>query len=193
MNLKTMKRLFVFAAAALIVLSAAAQPGNDERPQPKERPSVEEEAQMKTDQMAAELTLTAKQLKKVYKFFKKDIKYRRENFEPGVPRPGGNHPAPPSGDFPGRGNFPGGGPGGMGPGGPRPSGSGGPGMRPGNPPSGMPPFGEIDYEALEKYNAKQDKKLRKIIGDENFAIWRAAHPQEVPRMPEPKFEQPDTE
>ena len=42
-------------------------------------------------------------------------------------------------------------------------------MRPGNPPSGMPAFGgEVDYEELEKYNAKQDKKLRKIIGDENF-------------------------
>ena len=38
-------------------------------------------------------------------------------------------------------------------------------MRPGNPPFQMPAFGEIDYEELEKYNAKQDKKLRKIIGE----------------------------
>ena len=73
----------------------------------------------------------------------------------------------------------------MGPGGPRPGAGGpGPGMRPGNPPFQMPAFGEIDYEELEKYNAKQDKKLRKIIGDENFERWRAAHPQRPPKMPE---------
>ena len=59
----------------------------------------------------------------------------------------------------------------------------------GNPPSGMPAFGgEVDYEELEKYNAKQDKKLRKIIGDENFEKWRATHPQELPKMPELKLE-----
>ena len=70
----------------LTMLSAAAQsgepmpqPGQD-LPQVKERPSVEQEAQMKTDQMAAELSLTEKQVKKVYKFFKKDIKYRRREF-----------------------------------------------------------------------------------------------------------------
>ena len=172
-----------------MVLSAAAQPSGEkpqkpERPQMKERPTVEQEAQMKTDQMAAELGLDEKQIKKVYKFFKSDIQYRRENFEFAGPRPDGNFPAPPQGGFPGgRGGFSGGGPEGMGPG-------GGPGMRPGNPPSGMPAFnGEIDYEALDEYNAKQDKKLRKIIGDENYEKWRANHPQERPKMPEPKFEE----
>ena len=35
---------------------------------------------------------------------------------------------------------------------------------------------------------KQDKKLRKIIGDENFEKWRAAHPQELPKMPELELE-----
>ena len=180
-----------------MTLSAAAQPGGgrpqmQERPPIKERPTVEQEAQMKTDQMAAELNLDEKQIKKVYKFYKSDIQYRREHFEFAGPRPDGDFPAPPSGGFPGGGpggmgpGGPGGmgpgGPGGMGPGGPRPG--GGPGMRPGNPPSGMPAFGEIDYEKLDKYNAKQDKKLRKIIGDENFEKWRAAHPQEPPKMPD---------
>lgn len=129
---------------------------------------------MKTDQMTAELGLNEKQIKKVFKFFKNDIQYRRENFVFGGPRPDGNFPAPPSGGRPGgEGGFPG----------------GGPGMRPGNPPSGMPAFGgEVDYEALEKYNTKQDKKLRKIIGDENFEKWRAAHPQELPKMPELELE-----
>lgn len=168
-----------------MMLSAVAQPKGpkpnfSERPQMKERLTVEQEAQMKTDLMASELNLDEKQIKKVKKFLKKDIEYRRENFEFNGPRPGGNFPAPPSG---GRGGFPGGGPGGMGPGGGNFPG-GGPGMRPGNPPSGKPAFKEIDYEGFEKYNAKQDKKLRKIIGDENFVKWRAAHPQEAPKMPE---------
>ena len=187
-----MNRMILMAAGLAMMLSAAAQPSDErpqmpERPQMKERPTVEQEAQIKTDQMAAELGLDEKQIKKVYKFFKSDIQYRRENFEFGGPRPDGNFPAPPSGGRPGgQGGFPGGGPGGMGPGG---FPGGGPGMRPGNPPSGMPAFGgEVDYEELEKYNAKQDKKLRKIIGDENFEKWRAAHTQELPKMPDLELE-----
>ena len=49
-----------------MMLSVAAQPSGErpqmpERPQMKERPTVEQEAQMKTDQMAAELGLDEKQ------------------------------------------------------------------------------------------------------------------------------------
>lgn len=180
-----MKRTILIAAGLTVMLSAAAQPGGSfpqqkpERPQMKERPSVEQEAQIKTDQMSAELSLDEKQIKKVYKFFKNDIKYRRENFEFAGPFRGGNLPAPPSGGFPGggKGGFPGGGP---------------QGMRPGNPPSGMPAFGgEVDYEEIEKYNAKQDKKLRKIIGEENFEKWIAAHPHEAPKMPELELQLPE--
>ena len=189
------------AAGLAMMLTAAAQPsGNGMPPEGQEqkaprmkRPTVEEEARTRTDQMVAELSLTEKQEKKVYKFFVNDIEYRRENFEPVRHRPSGNFPAPPEGGFPGGGP---GGPGGMGgpmgggfgpgmgPGGPG-MGPGGPGMGPGG--SGMRPKFEIDYEALDAYNAKQDKKLRKIIGDENFAKWRANHPQEIPKMPEPEL------
>ena len=183
-----MKRTILMAAGLAMMLSAAAQPRGEkptfyERPQMKERLTVEKEAKMKTDRMASELKLDEKQIKKVKKFLKKDIEYRRENFEFGGPRPEGNFPAPPSGS---RGGFPGRAPGGMGHGGGFPG--GGPGMRPGNPPSGKPTIKEIDYEGVEKYNAKQDKKLRKIIGDENFVKWRAAHPQEAPKMPELEVE-----
>lgn len=176
------------------MLSAAAQTGDEgqqrpERPRMKERPTVLQEAQALTDRMAAELGLTEKQVKQVLNFYKSDIKYRRESFESGGPRPDGGFPAPPSGDFHGKGGFPAGGSGGMRPSGPPPGGGHG-GMRSGNPPSGRPSFAqEIDYEALEKYNAKQDKKLRKIIGDENFEKWRAAHPQEVPQLPELEIQQ----
>lgn len=44
---------------------------------------------MKTDQMTAELGLSEKRIKKVYKFFKSDIQYRRENFEFGGNPPSG--------------------------------------------------------------------------------------------------------
>ena len=43
---------------------------------------------------------------------------------------------------------------------------------------------EIDYEKLDKYNAKQEKKLRKILGESLYTQWRSAHPQEQPRLPD---------
>ena len=54
--------MILMAAGLAMMLSAAAQPSSErpqkpERPQMKERPTVEQEAQMKTDQMAAELGL----------------------------------------------------------------------------------------------------------------------------------------
>ena len=70
----------------------------------KQQPSVEQEAQMRVDQMSAEMPLTDKQAKKLLKFYKKDIKYRRENFQmaggPGGNRGGqGMRPGnPPGGD-----------------------------------------------------------------------------------------------
>ncbi|MBR4809935.1 MAG: hypothetical protein IK031_06620 [Bacteroidales bacterium] len=65
------KKLIVFLLFAFMpmMLSAAAQTGGEgqqrpERPQLKERPTVEQEMQALTDQMAAELELTPKQDKK---------------------------------------------------------------------------------------------------------------------------------
>ena len=81
--------------------------------------------------MAAEIPLTDKQIKKVYNFFKRDIKYRREHFQFSGPRPGGTPP---------------------------------------------PGFSPVDPEEIERYNARQEKKLRKIIGDQNYVKWRANHP-----------------
>jgi hypothetical protein len=189
-----MKRMILLAAALSIALAAAAQPSGG-RPQfDRERPTVAEEAQKLTDEMAAEFPLTDKQIKKVLKFFKKDIEYRRENFEFGGPR---MHPEGftdrPNGGFPGGGpGGPGGmgpgGPGGMGPGGHRPPGGHPGGMRPDGA-NGRPSFGEINLIEWEEYNEKQDNKLRKIIGDENFEIWIAKHPHKAPKLPEIKFDE----
>lgn len=181
-----MKSLTLIAASLVICLSAAAQPGG-QNPGPKdhqkgpEKPqlTVEQEAQMRVDRMAEELPLTEKQVKKLTKYYKKDIEYRRENFEQGAGFPKGFPGGP--GGFPGgqrpdfqggrpEGGFPGGGPGGQ-----RPDFQG-----------GRPPMmgGEVDIETIEKYNAKQEKKLKKILGDDLYNQWRAKHPQERPKLPD---------
>ena len=181
-----MNKTFLIAAALTITLGAAAQPnqrphhpghhGEGVPPQPL---TVEQEAQFKVDQMASELPLTDKQVKKLLKFYKSDIKYRRENFsfEGGLrPDSQGERPqGPPPGGRP-----QGGGPGMGGPGG---FPGGGPGM--GGP---RPPMGDqVDFEELEKYNQKQEKKLKKILGDDLYTQWRASHPMERPKLPEAEF------
>lgn len=197
-----MKKLILLAASLAAAFCASAQPSEGGRGQDNgdpgmgPMPTVEQEAQTRVDQMRAEMTLSDKQVKQLTKFYKKDIKFRRENLQQGgmPPRPdgengSGNRPQRPQGGRPAGGMGPGGGPGmGMGPGG----GQGGPGMGPGGMPGGQgfgPQSGSRTYgpEDIEKYNQKQDKKLRKIIGDSNFESWRAKHPQEDMPMPQPEI------
>ncbi len=184
-----MKRIVLLAATMAISLAAMAQSSGQVRPdnrndqrQPSARPSVEQEAQMRVEQMAAEFPLTQKQVKKLLKFYKKDIQYRRDNFQMhGGPRPdGGQRPGNNGQRGPemGREQRPHGNPG-MG------AGNGHrPGMEAGTPPSRRPDNQNVDFEEIEKYNLKQDKKLRKIIGDDNFTRWRASHPNEMPQLPQ---------
>ncbi len=50
-------------------------------------------------------------------------------------------------------------------------------MGPGN---GRPAFSgesEIDVATLKKYNAKQEKRLQKILGKELYSQWRSHHPK----------------
>lgn len=178
-----MKRIILITAALAIGLAAAAQPGNQKKAYPgkpgeKIQPlTVEQEAQMKVDQMTSELVLTPKQVKKLTSYFKKDITYRRENF----PMAGGRGPK----GLPPGGGPQGGRPQGMGPGG-HPG--GGPGMRLDGQ-GGRPPQmdSEIDFEKLDKYNQKQEKKLRKILGEDNYSLWRSKHPMESPKLPDVEF------
>ncbi len=176
-----MKKIYLVAAALTIMLGAAAQPN---RPQEL---TVEEAAQLRVDQMSDELPLTQKQEKKLLKFYKKDIQYRRDNFQTGNgPRPdsaGGR----PQGMPQGGGRSPQGMGQGMGPGG---SQGGFPGGGPGMGPQGGRPQvtgDDIDFEKLDKYNQKQEKKLKKILGDDLYSQWRSSHPMEVPGLPEPQL------
>jgi len=196
-----MKRIILLAAGMVMALAAMAQPtgqaqsnNRNGQHQPMERPTVEQEAQMRVDQMAAELPLTQKQVKKLLAYYKKDIQYRRDNFQMGRgPRPdGGERPDNNGQSSPGmgQGRPPQGGQG-MGPGSGRGPGmgqgrppQGGQGMESGTPPSGRPEIQDVDLEELEKYNLKQDKKLRRIIGEDNFTQWRSSHPHEIPELPE---------
>lgn len=44
-----------------------------------------------------------------------------------------------------------------------------------------------DLEAIEKYNQKQEKKLKTIPGEDLCTQWRSRHPQEAPKLPEIDF------
>ncbi len=153
---------------------------------PFENMTPEESAEKLTAEMTEVLELTAKQVKKVTKYNVKDQETLQSlytsSFEgfggpmgggsggPGG-RPGGfgGPMGGGPGGFGGRpGGMPGGGPGGM------PGGQGSPGMMP---EGGFPPM-TPDLSELEEYWSKKEKKLRKILGDEQFGKWYALHPEQ---------------
>ena len=204
-----MKKLMIIAAGLVIALSAVAQTSDAQAVQKKDHHreplTVEQEARMRVKKMTKELDLTDGQAKKLLKFYEKDIRYRRENF-PTAGRPDArpekvqqcdsckmhgkpearpekgqrdsafhpHHHAKPQGK---PGARPEGKPG-VRPDGPRHSQDhNGPGMRPDAPK-------EIDYDALEKFNERQDKTLKKILGEEKFNLWRSKHPRKPLPLPE---------
>lgn len=175
-----MKKFMIIAAGLVIALSAAAQTTDAQTARKKDhhrKPlTIEQEAQMRVEKMTKELDLTDGQAKKLLKFYKKDIRYRREKF-PAADKPEAGPEKGPrdSAVRPQHNGKPQGGPG------PRPEGKPGvrpspdhnghgPGMNPGAPK-------EIDYEALDKYNEKQDKNLKKILGEEKYNLWTSKHPR----------------
>jgi len=127
--------------------------------------SPEVRAKNKADMMLREVGLDEKQYKKVYKLFKRDYQ-NRENLSSSF---GGMSMG---GGFPG-GGFPGGG-----------MPMGGPGMGGGFPGGGFPGMGPTGGQIDEKYFEKQEKKLQKILTVEQYNKWHAAHPTEMPPMPE---------
>ena len=164
-----MKKILLVAASLGIVFSAAAQPGNQKKAYPekpsfkhqKENLSAEEFARERVDMMSEELSLTGKQKGKLNDFFVKDFNYRKENFKrPEGPRPDfkGERSGEAKKEFKGE-------------------------HREGHG-HHHPQMSKEDMKKMEKYSAKQEKKLKKIIGDDNYSKWRSSHP--INKRPHPQ-------
>lgn len=147
-----------------------------EKVQQKEVPNPEKAAQRRTDEMDKMLDLTEKQYKKIYKLF---LKEEKEKVEALMERhPEGRSGQPPMGGRPprGEGRPP------MG-GGMPPQGGGFPGM--GGDTDDMTPEERMKArgEEIQKEQEKWEKKIRKILTDEQYEIWQARQPQILPPMP----------
>lgn len=155
-------------------------PGTEQKELPREVPSPEKAAQRITDRMKKELQLTDKQYKKVYKL---NLKEQKKIF---AARQEGAEMRQPMGERPDRnGERP-----------PMPMGEGGmrPGMGGGRPPMGGPGMARMDKdsaEELQKAAASKEKKLKKILTEEQFAKWQKMRDeQKPPRRPHNNAEAP---
>lgn len=164
--MKTVNYVWMCGVLMLFCLGGYAQPHSGEaRPaEPPQRMTPEQIATRKTEHLNRELGLTEKQFKKVYKIYLKQAQTLQgemesrfaERMESGRPPMGG----------------PGGPGGGMRPG------PGGPDMR-GERPEGMPRgmMPGISMEESEKDLAARDKKMKKILSEDQYAKWRKLESQ----------------
>ncbi len=178
-----MNKLYRHLLIAALAIAPATLPAQNEPPrmpeegqrppmgemrEPGKKPSLQQIARKITDKMDSELDLTEKQYKKIYKLNLKELKEAEADSL-----------------YLGRGMQPGFGPGpGMGP---RP---GGPGMGPGM--GGRPdkqefqPLTELQMkelrEAHEKARIKKDKKMRKILTDEQYYKWVRSEQERLSKM-----------
>ncbi len=154
------------------------EPRAEQKELPREVPSPEKAAQRITDQMQKELQLTDKQYKKVYKLNLKEQKKIFSTRLAGMRPPMGAMPDM-NGERP-----------------PMPMGEGGmmPGMGGGRPPMGgpgMPHMAKDSAEELQKAAASKEKKLKKILTEEQFAKWQKMRDeQKPPRRPHNNAEAP---
>ena len=170
-----------FAAAPFTLMAQGNRPDPSRMPeggpgefndrQAPKKMTAEQIAHQMTDRMDHLLTLTDKQYQKIYKLNLKEVKEMEAD----------------SVFMSRRGGF--GGP--MGPGfGPRPGmGPGGPGMRP--PGMERSEGGRLSDEQMEQLRAerekariKKDKRLRKILTDEQYGIWVKSEQERLIRMRE---------
>jgi len=178
-------KLLITASIMMFSIGVFAQT-QDNHPSPPKQRTPEEIAKAEADMMKAELNLTDKQYKKVYKLIKKDHEYRQSQMEnafaEGMPPQGGMPGGMPQGGMPG--GMSGGMPGGMG-GGRPPMGEMGQMPRPEGGQPGMKPLEDI---VTEEYLEKQENKLKKILTEEQYSKWRSKHPAEQLELPPFEFE-----
>lgn len=157
------------------------QPDPEQKQLPREIPSPEKNAQRMTDRMKEELQLTDKQYKKIYKL---NLKEQKKMFEA---REEGGMQRPPMGERPDRGDARPFGDGGMGPG-PNMAGGRPPMGGPGGP--GAPRMTRDSAEELRKAAASKEKKIKKILTEEQYAKWQEMN---KPQRPAPKQDGPKKE
>lgn len=154
--MKKMKRTIVimFAFVGLGPMMAVAQnPVDESRDVSVTRalPNPEKAAQKKTDEMNRLVNLTEKQYKKIYKLFFKSEKERLEMTMPrpeGAPFRGGMPPVPARGDLP---------------------------LERKERPEGMPSGpGKERQEEMRQQQEKMEKKIRKILTEEQYGKWKAS-------------------
>lgn len=144
-----------------------------------QRPPIEFDperiAQMQTDMLDKELSLTKKQCKKVYKLYLKQAKEMQSTM--GANRPGARPPM-----MMGGGRGPGGMGGGRGPGGGGRPGGGGPGMSHGQQPSfdnntprndePVPDERQMIPEESDEQIETMEKKMQKILQSDQYVHWQ---------------------
>lgn len=171
------KKMFILAAACCCLLGGQAlaqerperpgAPADSVRPHREhfaEVPNPEKAARAETDRLKEALQLTDKQYKKVYKLLLKEQKERLEAFAARPPRGEGRPGMGPRGDRPpmGGGGFP----------------SDMQGVRPpmGDERPAPRPDRAAREEEMKKKAAKRDKKMKKILTDEQYLQWKALPP-----------------
>lgn len=129
----------------------------------KEIPNPEKAAQKLTDEMDELLQLTEKQYKKIYKLNLKEEKEKIERMTGKNSFEGGRPPMPPMGGMPPQGGF--------------------------LPMNGMrPPMPENMQEDMQDRIEKRNKKLKKILTDEQYEKWMSRKPEpEEPAMSLPSM------
>lgn len=142
----------------------------------KEIPNPEKTARRQTDEMDRVLNLTEKQYKKIYKLYLKEEREKLKLKFGGKPMGReGEHPMPPmDGGYPQMG-------GGQ-------SGELGPALMGGRPPM-LPQAHEAKHFEEEAERLKKiEKKLRKILTEEQYAVWLTMKPEPpVPGKDKPVF------
>lgn len=164
---KQMKRL-CYAVGIVMMTSFLALPTTaiaqeSARTERHELPNPERSAKQLTDKMQEELGLTDKQYKKIYNLNLKELKKIIELLKE---RPQRNFPPEEGGR----------------PQGPRPPMGGPQGEfgRPGKHPDMKGPHPAGNQE-LEKLREKNEKKLKKILTEEQYAKWKKIQPQKPPK------------
>ena len=152
-----MKKILLIAASLGIVLSAAAQPDNQKKAYPGKPSDKHQEENLTVEERAQKrVDMMSQELNLTDKQKGKLNDFFVKDFN--YRRENFKHPEGPRPEFKGEHG-------------------GGHGHH-------HPQMSREDMQKMQKYSIKQEKKLKKIIGDENYSKWRSSHP--INKRPHPQ-------